>query len=207
MRICCLTAHPDDLEIGAAGTLLKYQSMGAVIDSIILVKPSEEVNPKRSRDIVLDEASSSYQISGFNVLVHDTALFDNGRPNLTVDTNTVTAVSKLIDNKKYDLVLLPSCTDWHQDHRYTHSIGMSIFARHAREIWAIDAWPYCLRSTHGNIKVDITEHWSKKSQMINCYKSYVSDKDIDAIKKLNQYWGVCADVEYAESFTLINKLC
>lgn len=207
MRICCLTAHPDDLEIGAAGTLLKYQSMGAVIDSIILVKPSAEVNPNRSKDIVLDEASSSYQISGFNVTVHDTALFDNGRPNLNVDTNTITAVSDLISNKKYDLVFLPSPTDWHQDHRYTYDIGMSIFARQALEIWTIDTWPYCLRSNHGNIKTDITKYWPQKSKMISCYKSYLSDKDCNSIKKLNQYWGMCSGTEYAESFNLIFKRC
>jgi len=205
MRICCLTAHPDDLEIGAAGTLLKYQSQGAVVDSVILVKPSAEVRSNRSKEIVLDESMHSYALSGFNVQVFDTPLFDNGRPNLTCDTNTITAVSKLVLDRDYDLVLLPSPHDWHQDHRCTYDIGMSIFARRAPEIWTMDTWPYCVRHSHGNIKVDISQHWYKKLSLIKCYTSYITNQDLADIEKINQYWGVCMNSSHAESFDLVKK--
>lgn len=207
MRICCLTAHPDDLEIGASGTLLKYQSRGAVVDSVILVKPSAEVRSNRSKEIVLDESMNSYEISGFNIKVFDTPLFDNGRPNLTCDTNTITAVSQLVEGHDYDLVILPNPTDWHQDHRCTYEIGMSIFARRAQEIWTVDAWPYCTRSQHGNIKVDISQQWYKKLSLIKCYHSYITDQNLIDIGKINQYWGVCTESEYAESFNLVVKKC
>jgi N-acetylglucosamine malate deacetylase 1 len=205
MRICCLTAHPDDLEVGAAGTLLKYQSQGAVVDSVILVKPSAEVRHNRSQEIVIDESSNSYELSGFNIHVFDTPLFDNGRPNLTCDTNTITEVSRLVSDHSYDLVLLPNPTDWHQDHRCTYEIGMSIFARCAKEIWTMDTWPYCTRSHHGNIKVDISQQWYKKLSLIKCYHSYITDQDLIDIGKINQYWGVCMGTEHAESFNLATK--
>lgn len=207
MRICCLTAHPDDLEIGASGTLMKYQEQGAVVDSVVLVNPRVDTRPNRTQEVVLDEIKQSYHLTRFNLSIHNTAEFYNGRPNLTCDTNTITEVGELITDKNYDLVILPNPTDWHQDHRTTYEIGMSIFARCAKELWTMDTWPYCLRSQHGNVKVDISDQWIAKERVIQCYSSYILDTDVQQIRRINQYWGVQAGVDYAESFNLVTKIC
>lgn len=207
MRICCLSAHPDDLEIGCSGTLMKYQEQGAVVDSIVLVEPAKDIRPNRSKTVVDQELAISYALTNFNLRVYNTPQFYNGRPNLTCDTNTITEVSELITDKNYDLVILPSPTDWHQDHRTTYEIGMSIFARRARELWTMDAWPYCLRSNHGNIQVDISDQWIAKEKVIRAYRSYITDDDVKSIARTNQYWAVKINTDYAESFNLVNKAC
>ncbi len=203
MRICCLTAHPDDLELGCAGTLLKFQEQGAVIDSVVLVKPSIEVRDGRTMQNIVDECHRSYEISGFNLKVHDTATFYNGRPNLTCDTNTITLVGELVKNTDYDLVMLPHPEDWHQDHRTVHDIGTSLFTKRATEIWTMDQWPYAARHAHGNIKVDITQQWEKKMSMICCYETYFTDPaDLEEIDRTHKYWAVTTPANYCESFSL-----
>lgn len=206
MRILCLTAHPDDLEVGAIGTLLKYQEQGATINSVVLVRPSGELRANRNALIVTEELSNSYSLTNFNLHVYQTPLFDNGRPNLTVDTNTITSVGKLVGNSDYDLVILPSPSDYHQDHRATYEIGMSLIARKAREIWTIDAWPYNTRTTQqGNILVDITKQWPVKVKAIKSYYTYFGEKELDMITKQASYWGSKINADYAESFTLIHR--
>lgn len=205
MNVLAITAHPDDLEIGCSGTLTKLQQNGACIDSVVLVRPCAEVRINRDEHTVKQELTDSYAVLGFGLSVYMTPLFDNGRPNLTCDTNTITAVSELIENKDYDLVLVPSPTDWHQDHRCAYEIGMSIFAGHGTEIWSIDSWPYCMNAPQGNIKIDITAQWQTKSKCLHSYRSYLTAQNIQAIEQINRYWGTCMGTEYAESFHLIKK--
>ena len=46
-KILVITAHPDDLEIGCAGALHRWQQEGAEITSIITVRPIVDVPKKQ----------------------------------------------------------------------------------------------------------------------------------------------------------------
>ena len=72
MKILVISAHPDDLEIGCSGTLKKFLDQGADVSSLIMVKPSKEINPVRNQDIVTSELQASYSRSGIKYQIFET---------------------------------------------------------------------------------------------------------------------------------------
>ncbi len=204
MKILVVSAHPDDMELACAGHLLKLQSQGAEIVSVITVKPSAEVNSARSKDIVEQELINSYQLSKFKLRIFDTPLHQNGRPNLIVDNNTMTKLSALIDS--CDLAIIPDPEDYHQDHRNTFQLSYPLLTSRAREIWTTSSIPYCYHhSTVSSITSDISCHWETKRKLLECYASYMSEEVICKVQISNQYWAGKINAEYAEQFKCIHR--
>ena len=116
-RIIVVSAHPDDVEIGCAGTLQKYFLKGANVTSVITVRPSAEIRAGRDYLTVKMELEESYRHSKWTLKVHHTAEHSNGRPNLVCDNNTMTDIAELIDSA--DIAIIPNPEDYHQDHRNT----------------------------------------------------------------------------------------
>ena len=202
-RIIVVTAHPDDVEIGCAGTLQKFFAKGADVTSIITVRPSAEVRKGRDLLTVKDELDESYNRSQWRLRVHDTSEHSNGRPNLVCDNNTMTDIAKLIDSA--DIAILPNPEDYHQDHRNTYQLALPL-VRHCNEIWLQHSYPYNeFYKTMPNMLVDISSTWQFKKDLLGCYPSYIDNDYIDKIQRTNSAWGAQRDCEYAEAFTVIKR--
>ena len=202
-RIIVVTAHPDDVEIGCAGTLQKFFAEGADITSIITVRPSAEVRKGRDSTVVKDELDESYNRSQWRLRVHNTAEHSNGRPNLVCDNNTMTDLAKLINDA--DIAILPNPEDYHQDHRNTYQLALPL-VRKCSEIWCIHAYPYNeFYTTTPNLLVDISDTWSFKKDLLGCYPSYIDNDYIEKIRRTNLAWGSQRNCEYSEAFTVIKR--
>lgn len=204
MKVIVISPHPDDMEIGCSGTLKKLQEeQGAEIISIVTVRPSAETNVLRSASIVENELNDSYKLSKFELRILNTSLHPNGRPNLTVDNNTISALDQLMED--CDICILPSAQDYHQDHSNTFKLAYPLAIKHAKEIWTIAQWPYVMyqNQTH-NITHDITRYWEFKKSLLNCYRSYIDDDKVRSIYNANQWFGI-QHSSIAEAFTLLHK--
>jgi len=203
MNILAITPHPDDLELGCSGTLLKLRDKGANIDVIITVKPSAEINSNRNAEIVERELQRSMQILNFNYKVFDTPTSSNGRPLLTHDNNTVTKIEQMLDKKHYDLIITTDPGDYHQDHSNTFKIANSICRGVSDELWTMEISPYSHRNIdfEPNIFVDVSDFMTQKINSLKCYESYISDKHINVTKSLAMYRSsVISDASYVETF-------
>jgi LmbE family N-acetylglucosaminyl deacetylase len=205
MKVFVISAHPDDLEISCAGTLKRLKDQGADITSVITVKPSEEINTHRNKDVVAEELERSYAISKFNLRILDTDLHSNGRPNLISNNNTMTKLGKLLE--PCDVAIIPSPQDYHQDHKNTYSLAWPLVQKLAKEIWLMNSYPYCLnyRKQTANLHYDITNEWIFKQSLLECYSSYFSNQDIEKIIRCNQWFGLTAGSDLAEAFTIVKK--
>jgi LmbE family N-acetylglucosaminyl deacetylase len=204
MKVVVVSAHPDDMEMSCSGFLLRLQQQGADITSVITVKPSAEIHAGRSQRVVQDELEASYALSKFDLRVFDTPLHSNGRPNLVVDNNTMTQLSKLLDS--CDLAIIPNADDYHQDHRSTFHLSYPLLIARAREIWSMHSVPYCYHNQATcDITADISDHWKIKSQLIGCYSSYVGVDLIQKIELSNRYWAGKINTQYAEQFKTIHR--
>jgi LmbE family N-acetylglucosaminyl deacetylase len=204
MKVIVVSSHPDDMELSCSGHLLKLQSQGADIISIVTVKPSVETNSARSKHIVEQELASSYSLSGFELRVFDTPLHSNGRPNLCVDNNTMTALAPLIET--CDLAIIPNPEDYHQDHRATYNLALPLLLTCAREIWCMSSVPYCYhRNDTANVTSDIGDHWPTKKQLLECYSSYITESMIQRVQRSNQHWAGKINADYAEQFQCIHR--
>lgn len=204
MKVIVVSSHPDDMELSCSGHLLKLQSWGADIISVVTVKPSAETNSARSKLIVQQELASSYSLSGFELRVFDTPLHSNGRPNLCVDNNTMTALAPLIET--CDLAIIPNPEDYHQDHRATYNLALPLLLTRAREIWCMSSVPYCYhRNDTANVTSDIGDYWPTKKQLVKCYSSFITESMIQKVQKSNQFWAGKINVDYAEQFQCIHR--
>lgn len=205
MKVTVITAHPDDMEIACSGTLKSLQDQGAVITSIITVKPSAEVNIKRNKELVEQELTNSYNISNFDLQVLDTQLHSNGRPNLVCNNNTMTELSKLL--KPCDLVIIPNPQDSHQDHRTTYDLAWPLVSKLAKEVWLMESYPYCFtyKENTANLFYNISNNWDFKRQLLDCYSSYITPVELNRIHTANCWWGLKNSTLLAEAFTIVQK--
>ena len=202
-NILVISPHPDDLEIGCAGTISKFLDAGHSVEVILTVKPSVEINANRNESIVKRELIRSEQFMGVEYKVYNTPIAGNGRPQLSSNNVTITEIENLLEKDHYDLLITSDPGDYHQDHRNTFQIANSI-CRGARinELWTMQIPPYSHRneSFRPNVAVNISEYWDKKEKLLRCYESYITDEIINTISSLNQYNAGAIGVEYAEVF-------
>ncbi len=114
-RVLAVGAHPDDVEIGAGGTLLAHRVAG---DSVTILTLS---GGARGGDAALrrGEAEAAAAIVGARLLMDDLedTRIREGDP-------TVSIIERAIGEVKPTIMYTHSINDVHQDHRNTHSAAM-----------------------------------------------------------------------------------
>lgn len=117
MNIVCLGAHPDDGEVYAGGTLLKWAAAGHQVTVVSLTNGDighHELSGETLATRRAAEAARAAALGGYaarNLGVHDGAL----QPTLALRQ----AVVRLLRECQADLVLTHRPYDYHPDHRYT----------------------------------------------------------------------------------------
>lgn len=202
-KILAIGAHPDDVELGCSGTLLKYQAEGSHID-IVICRDDNAPKPStwRDREKMQAEYKKSEELFGikFNILKNPTD--NDGRPVLKWNSKFVKKMDDIVYNGNYDLIITHSPGDHHQDHVNTFHIVNSSLRRWKGEFWLMEGGPYSNKNQqfNPNVFVDISDYIDKKIELVSCYDSYFSDTLLHNIKGLAAYRGQMTDSKYAEAF-------
>ena len=122
-RILAVGAHPDDVELGFSGTLLKYQHMGAKID-IFVCRDDNAPKPSvwRDKQKMKQEYEKSENILGVKFNILKNPVDEDGRPVLTWNSKFVKLMDDIVYSGNYDLIITHSPGDHHQDHVNTFNI-------------------------------------------------------------------------------------
>jgi LmbE family N-acetylglucosaminyl deacetylase len=198
IKVLVVGAHPDDFEIGCAGTLLKYKDN---IDLKIAVF-SDRMDTGEMRSI--NELDDSIEILGFDrkaVDVYDipTRIFHDYKSKIR------NLLLKLKDSFEPDVIMCPALHDIHQDHIVLAEETIRIFRENS--VFGFEV----LRSGYGfqpNLHVSLTEEIvNLKIKSAQCYKSqftttksggfYFSD---DVMKGLMFARGGQFGISFAEAF-------
>ena len=199
-----ITAHPDDLEVGCGGLVQKIKDNGGSVTNLIMVKPSAEHNTNRNKEIVKNEFEESKRILGFDSVIYDTPLHDNGRPNLAISNNIVSFVESVAQG--HNILVSHWREDYHQDHRVCFDIAMSVSRKNFEQFWCMDQTPYNLhyKNYSCNRYVDITKYRENKIKSLQAYSSYFNNQSIETIINYNKYRGsFLGDNKLAETFNVI----
>jgi len=195
--VLAVGAHPDDIELGCAGTLALHKSSGDRVYLLVLTK-GEASGDLETRE---KECKGAAQILCADDLffggLQDTKVHD-GR-------ETIDVIEKIVDLTKPDIIYAPSHKDTHQDHRNTGHATLSAGRR--CQIILLYEGASTQRDFSPQVFVDVGDTFELKKKAISVFGSQLNNNKsggysaaVKAVEGLAKYRGYQAGVEVAEAF-------
>jgi len=201
MNILAIGAHPDDIEIGCGGTLIKYAQAGH--DVYLLVMSSGEIggNPETRKKEQEDSAKAMGAKKVYWANFKDTYITD--------DRALINAIEDVVKDIKPDIVLVNYLYDVHQDHRATAKACLSA-TRYIKEVlyYEVPTTQDFLPETF----VDIDDILDKKLELLKIHASQVDRTRVEDLSILEvarscaNFRGFQGRVKYAEGFKAV-RVC
>lgn len=213
--------HPDDVELGCAGTLLASITQGKTVGIADLTKG--ELGTRGSAEIRTEEAAAAAKVMNIAVRIN-LGMADGFFANDEANQRKVIAI---IRRYRPEIVLCNAPEDRHPDHgRSSKLVEDACFLAGLRKIETIEnginqeAWrpKYVFhylqdRFLQPDFVFDISDFHDKKIEAIKCYKTqfynpelnepetYISNPDfLEAIKARALMLGKLIGVKYAEGY-------
>lgn len=175
-NILCIGSHPDDIEYGCLGTLLRCYSESKIFCYIgTLGGKGDETDP---------DTRKGESISALKVLNPMPILW---RTEIGLDIaryhEYVKDVEDVIHAGKIDTIFTTSFRDTHQDHRLMNEITLTASRRAAVSIFCY-ATPSITLDFNPRMFVDITEVFQKKCEILKfhktqCEKPYMTNRYLE----------------------------
>ena len=213
-HVMAIGAHPDDIEFGCGGTLLKHKKRG---DKVIYVcmtgtQSIDKTTNKiiRSHEQLTSETECAVGILGVDE-IHYLPFTDLTLP---FSLESVSELEKLIKQYEIDTIYTHWAGDSNQDHINTFKTTMAA-ARYIPNVYCYEQIPIP-RLTENliniNYYVNIDNTFHDKIKAAKCHKSQF-DKykkvgfDVGKnLKRMAEYRGIQANCKYAEGFHIIKKV-
>ncbi|MDR7313943.1 bacillithiol biosynthesis deacetylase BshB1 [Brevibacillus nitrificans] len=217
LDILAIGAHPDDVEIGASGSLLLAAKQGKRVGILDLTyaELSSNGNVERRQQ----EAAAADKLLGV-VERYNFGLPDRGLE--AVKEEAIRKVVELIRTTRPQIVLAPYHQDRHPDHEsVSRIVREAVFSAGIRKYLADQTPPayrpsqllyYFINSTvTPQVVVDVTSVYSEKIEVLRCYRSQFELEEgsvttpltngyLEMVEYRERLFGQQAGVTYAEGF-------
>lgn len=201
-NILVLAPHTDDGELGAGGAISYFLEQKAEVYYAAFSTAKESVPKGMPKDILKTEvkkATKELGINEKNLIIYDYQVrkLNYCRQEILED------LIKLRNKVRFDLILMPSLNDIHQDHITVSQEGLRAFKNTSILGYEL-IWNNLTFNTTCFIRLE-ERHLQKK---INALKNYKSQKgrdyiSADFITSLARARGVQIGTQYAEAFEVI----
>jgi len=194
MKLLCVGAHPDDLEFGCGGTLLRLLGRGT--EAVLYVTTAGDYGA--APFLRKKEQASCARLLGAKLVwgdFKDTEVF--------VCRRLIEAVEAQIRLFKPDMVLTHFHDDTHQDHRAV-SRAVTTAARHVKNVLFFEG-PSTMNFTP-TVFTDIGPVMEEKLELLKCHRSQVDKTNVpnlsilEIAKSTAVFRGYGYRVKYAEGF-------
>lgn len=198
-NVLVLAAHPDD-EMGCAGTIAKLAREGAVVSALTLSTCGDLVPPPFTVTDLVDEWGRALDLLG----VLDQNILDFPNRHLPEYRQDILSIFDRYRERDFDLVLVPSSADVHQDHATVYAEAIRAFKR-----TTILGYELPFNHIRGSLMTSFVrldpELVDLKVQHIALYasqsgKPYVAERHVRALASVR---GIQVGAEYAEAFEVI----
>jgi len=221
LDILGIGVHPDDVELGCAGTMLKHIDMGYKVGICDLTKG--QLGTKGTPELRLQEAEAARQLMGAEVRVN--LGMEDGW--FTHDKEHILKIAAVVRKYQPDIVLANAKSDRHPDHgRAAKLIEEACFYSGLKAIeledggellepWRPRAVYHYVQDRHlaPDFVVDITPYMDKKIDCVMAFSSqFYNPNDtgpetpissklfLDVLKAKQRVYGRDINVEFAEAF-------
>jgi len=197
-RVLAIGAHPDDVEIGCGGILVNHRNNGDEI--AILTLSSGKCGGETA--IRIKEAMKAAAILQANLFMgglEDTRISEG--------TETIEAISSVVQKFEPNIVYTHSKNDSHQDHRNCYSATI-VSARSVQELQSYQSPSSNIQFTPSRF-VDISNTIKEKQNLISCYRTqttkcrYLKES---LITSTAEYWGRYAGFGLVEPLEVIRTI-
>lgn len=201
-NVLVLAPHTDDGELGAGGFIAKLIEKGIEVTYVAFSTAEESVPDHLPRDILKTEVRAATENLGIDP--NNLIIFNYQVRKLNYARQEI--LESLIKIKKdncYDLVLMPSLKDIHQDHTTVAQEGLRAFKNTSILGYEL-IWNNLSFDTTCFVKLE-EKHVEAKFNALQCYESQAGRDYMsrDFIFSLAKTRGVQIGAEYAESFEVI----
>ncbi len=200
-------AHPDDVEIGCAGTILKRKTIDEAHYAVFTLC-SQHSGLNFTADELKKELMKATKLMGFQkdrVHIWD---FENTR--LWKFAGEIREkLEELNERIQPARVYVHTIKDSHQDHQTVAWAALRAFRLKEVRFYEITARaPNMLYNFKPNVYIDISQQFKQKIQVLKCYKSQYSRPFFThkAWMKTAKFRGLTCGVDVAEAFELVWKL-
>ncbi len=195
MNILAIGAHPDDIEFGCGGTLIKYAQKGHGIHLLVMTDGARGGDPAERRR----EQEAAAKVLGAQ------QLFWGGYQDteLGLDRALIQKVESVLHRIRPDLIIGPFGDDTHQDHRNLSASVMTA-SRYTRNVLFYEG-PTTANFTP-SVYVDINAALERKLDALRAHASQVGRTGVEHLDILDlaqaaaHFRGVQGRVRNAEGF-------
>lgn len=201
-NVIVLAPHTDDGELGAGGLIAKLTEQGAEVTYVAFSTAEESVPKHLPKDILKTEVKAATQALGVNsenLVIHNYQVrkLNYSRQEILEDLIFLKRAND------FDLVLMPSLKDIHQDHATIAQEGMRAFKNTTILGYEL-IWNNLSFDTTCFIKLE-KRHIERKIKALTEYNSqhgrdYMSEEFIFSLARTR---GVQVGAKFAESFEVI----
>ena len=213
-RVLAIGAHPDDIEFGIGGTLLKHKEAGDLI--VYLCMTSSESIDGVSGKVLRTGAQNREEVRcAAEVLgVDDVEFLSFVDLKVPFSFTSVSQIESIIKKNEINIVYTHWAGDANQDHIATFRATMAA-ARYVPNVFCYEQIPVPRQSENQmmiNHYVDITDYFDKKIEAANCHKSqmvkYMNHglNVEENLETLARFRGIQANCKYAEAFQIIKQV-
>jgi len=201
MNILAIGSHPDDIELGCAGTLLKYAKGGHDIYLFVLTTGSE-AGDSRTR---IKEQEEAARLIGTKELIWGN--FQDTQ--LKAGKELISKIEKVIERIQPDEVYVNYYEDSHQDHRALAQCVISATRYIKRVLFYED---YTSLNFNPDIFVSIKDVLDEKINVLKAHYCQISRQYptelnmLESVTAIANFRGFQGKVKYAEGFKAFRYL-
>ncbi|MEM6964625.1 MAG: bacillithiol biosynthesis deacetylase BshB1 [Bacteroidota bacterium] len=223
LDILAIGVHPDDVELGCAGTLLKHIDLGKKVGILDLTQG--ELGTRGSAPLRLEEAEKARKTMG--ALVRDNLKMKDGFFQHT--SENLIKIATVVRHYQPEIILANAIKDRHPDHARAAKLTANAcfvaglakvkttYQGKQQDRWRPQAVYHYIQdySLQPDFAIDITGYMDKKIECVLCFDSQfynpesdeldspISGKDfLDSVKAKSSVYGRAIGVTFAEGFNM-----
>ena len=196
--VLAIGAHPDDVEIGIAGTLLRHLAENDQVIQLVMTD-GEAGGHREQRVAEAERAARQLGVTLVRGELRDAFLAD--------DRSTVGVIERVVADFMPSVVYVHSIHDDHQDHRATFNAALSA-TRGVTSVYSYQS-PSCNVGFSPARFVDIGDYLETKIDIIGIYRSQTATRVYlaeDLIRATARYWGRHAGHRLVEPLEVLRQL-
>jgi LmbE family N-acetylglucosaminyl deacetylase len=193
--VLAVGAHPDDVEIGIGGILLRHASQGHRV-TVLTLTGGEAGGAVAARASESQRAAELLGARLIHAALTDTSVSEGG--------STIGTILEVIEDIRPSTVYTHTIRDVHQDHRNAHSATL-VAARGISRIFCYQA-PSTTVEFKPTRFVAIDEFLEGKLEVIQAYTSQVKIRDYldeELLRATARYWSRFSQARYVEPLEVV----